>query len=151
MRDMNSELDLNEIRRIEAEENLVIDVQYLIQEILDEKGMTRSDLAKATGLSKARLSQLFRSEANPTLRNVARILASIDERVEFCRVQKGASAASKSEWTEELDLTPPPPQMPIRRAGTQQVSLCRITNDIWPMAVEAHNDRIEPLLEGMVA
>lgn len=65
-----------------AEEDLVIDVQFLIQELLDEKGVSRSELSEKVGISKARLSQLLGTDANPTLRNIARILHSLDERLD---------------------------------------------------------------------
>jgi transcriptional regulator with XRE-family HTH domain len=64
-----------------AEEDLVIDVQFLIQDLLDTKAMTRSELAKKLGLSKARLSQIMQADANPTLRTLARIAYALGERL----------------------------------------------------------------------
>lgn len=64
-----------------AEEDLVIDVQFLIQELIEDKGVSRTELAERVGISKARLSQLLGTDANPTLRNVARILHGLDERL----------------------------------------------------------------------
>lgn len=69
-----------DVALIEAEEDLVIDAQFLIQDLLNRKGLSRSELAKQTGLSKARLSQLMGSEANPTLKTVARILHALGVR-----------------------------------------------------------------------
>ena len=64
--------------RIEAEENLLIDCQFLIQELMVAKGISRSQLSQKTGLSVARLSQIMSSEANPTVKTLARILHALD-------------------------------------------------------------------------
>jgi uncharacterized membrane protein len=45
---------------IAAEEDLVIDIQFLIQEMLNNKEISRSDLSKLTGLSEAKLSRMMR-------------------------------------------------------------------------------------------
>jgi transcriptional regulator with XRE-family HTH domain len=73
---------------IAAEENLVIDVQFLIQELLNEKGLTRTDLARLSGVSKARLTQMMRSEANPTLRTLAKVFHVLGDRLEVSRGSK---------------------------------------------------------------
>ena len=64
---------------IEAEENLLIDCQVLLQETIVGKGMTRSALAQKAGISKARLSQLMRAEANPTVKTMARLFHALGE------------------------------------------------------------------------
>lgn len=69
------------IAMIMAEENLVIDAQFLIQDLLDQQNLTRADLAKLTGVSRARLSQLMSSEANPTLRTLARLFSAMDSKL----------------------------------------------------------------------
>jgi transcriptional regulator with XRE-family HTH domain len=65
---------------IEAEENLLLDYQFLVQELMVKKNISRADLSAATGLSQARLSQLLGSEANPTLKTMARIIHALGER-----------------------------------------------------------------------
>jgi DNA-binding phage protein len=64
---------------IEAEENFLIDVQFLLQSVLTEKGMSRAALARKVGISKARLSQIFAAEANPTVKNCARLFHALGE------------------------------------------------------------------------
>lgn len=64
-----------------AEEALIVDAQGLLQELLDEKGMTRADLARAMGVSRARVTQLFSDECkNFTLRLWARALFAVGEK-----------------------------------------------------------------------
>ena len=84
---------------IEAEEDLVIDAQFLIQELLREHGMTRAELARRTGISKARLSQMMRPEANPTLRSLARLFYAMGDRATLSRKDKiAATYENKMKW-----------------------------------------------------
>lgn len=66
---------------IEAEENLLIDFQFLLQEVMTEKKVSRSELADKAGLSKARLTQILGSEANPTVKSMARLFHALDEQI----------------------------------------------------------------------
>lgn len=67
-------------RLIFAEEALIVDAQSLLQDLLDEKGLSRADLARAMGVSRARVTQLFSDECkNFTLRLWARALFAIGE------------------------------------------------------------------------
>lgn len=67
-------------RLIFAEEELVVNAQGLLQELLDEKGMSRAQLARAMGVSRARVTQLFSDECkNFTLRLWARALFALGE------------------------------------------------------------------------
>jgi len=68
-------------RIVEAEENLLIDFQFLIQEMMSAKNITRTDLAARAGISKARLSQILSNEANPTVKSMARLFHALDEKV----------------------------------------------------------------------
>jgi DNA-binding phage protein len=70
-------IDLETIRIIEAEENLLIDFQFLVQEAITAKGISRSELAEKAGMSKARLSQVLTPEANPTVKTMARIFHAL--------------------------------------------------------------------------
>jgi transcriptional regulator with XRE-family HTH domain len=92
---------------IEAEENLLIDFHFLLQEVMNEKGMTRSELAERAGLSKARLTQILGSEANPTIKSMARLFHALDEKVclsrkPFDAEREGdgsqAPSAKETEW-----------------------------------------------------
>jgi transcriptional regulator with XRE-family HTH domain len=66
---------------IEAEENLLIDFQFLLQELMTEKGVSRSELAELSKLSKPRLTQILSSEANPTIKSMARLFHALGEQV----------------------------------------------------------------------
>lgn len=65
----------------EAEEDLLIDFQFLVQGLMDKKGISRTELAKRAGVSKARLSQVLGAEANPTVKTFARLLHALSEKI----------------------------------------------------------------------
>lgn len=68
-----------------AEERLVSSFQSLLQETLDKRGMSKSDLAKKMGVSKARVSQMFSDSQNFTLRLVANAFFALGEEVTIYR------------------------------------------------------------------
>ena len=70
---------------IEAEEDFVIDAQFLIQELLNQQGMSRAELARRIGVSKARLTQMLRPDANPTLRTVARVFQALGHKAQLTK------------------------------------------------------------------
>lgn len=66
---------------VEAEENFLIDCQFLLEELMVRKKVSRSELATKTGISRARLSQLMSAEANPTAKTIARLVHALGERI----------------------------------------------------------------------
>lgn len=83
---------------IEAEENLLIDFQFLLQEALTDKEISLSELAKKAGLSRGRISQLMSPDANPTIKNMARLFHAIGETLCVSRVNVGSSAEPRQKW-----------------------------------------------------
>ena len=88
---------------IQAEENLLIDCHFLVQELMSEKGVTRSQLAEKAGISKARLSQILSVEANPTLKSVARLVHALGESVSVSRKPLPKTASGESGWLPKPD------------------------------------------------
>lgn len=63
-----------------AEDALIVNVQFAIHNLLEAKGMSRAELARALGVSEARVSQLFDDNPkNLTLRTIARIFYVLGE------------------------------------------------------------------------
>lgn len=90
-----------EVSRIEAEENLLIDFQFLIQELMVTKNISRAELSERSGLSAARLSQIFHSGANPTVKTMARIFHALGEAGRLNTVSRPAAEfvrPLKDEW-----------------------------------------------------
>lgn len=102
---------------VEAEEDLLIDFQFLLQDVLNSKGLSKTELAKRAGISKARLSQILGAEANPNLKTFARLFHALGVKVEPRLVSlrnKFASIPqqrSEGKWeigqvSKEIRLTP---------------------------------------------
>lgn len=54
-------------------QELIVDVTEAIYEMMTRKNMTKADLARRSGLSKARITKLLDGSANMTLRSIADI------------------------------------------------------------------------------
>lgn len=63
-----------------AEEAFVVDVQILLHKIMEEKGFSRADLARAMNVSRARITQIFSDDCkNFTVRLLARAMHAVGE------------------------------------------------------------------------
>lgn len=75
----NRKLDKN-AEAIIAAEGFVADVQFRIQSVLNDRGMTRAELASRLDVSEARVSQMFTAQAsNLTLRTVGKVFYAMGE------------------------------------------------------------------------
>jgi DNA-binding phage protein len=66
---------------VEAEEDALIDCQFLLQELMVTKNINRSALAELVGISKARLSQILSADANPTLKTIVGLVHAMGEKL----------------------------------------------------------------------
>lgn len=97
-----------------AEEAFVVDVQSFLHHMMEEKGISRADLAKAMGVSKARVSQIFSDEAkNFTVRLLARAAHAMGEVVELdaeflreCRARDRQQAADMQRVDTKSNVFP---------------------------------------------
>ena len=78
----------HEIDFIEAEENALMDFQFALLDELEARGWTQARLAEELGVSRARVSQMLSSEANPTLKLVGRALAVLGLRANYSDVKE---------------------------------------------------------------
>lgn len=89
------ELTADEIR---TEENALMDFQFAIIDELRARDLSKSDFAKMLGVSRARVSQMLSSEANPTIKLVGRAAAVLGLSVEYktkpAEQEQGAPGAS---------------------------------------------------------
>lgn len=88
-REMNviEKLDL-----IEVEEDALLKFQFALIDAMNEANMNKADLAKALGVTPARVSQLLASEANPTIKVVARVMALIGRDVAYPKCSPAGAA-----------------------------------------------------------
>jgi transcriptional regulator with XRE-family HTH domain len=129
----------------EAEENLLIDYQFLLQEVLSQKNLSMAELAEKVGLTKARISQIMGSEANPTVKTFARLFHALGERVvpklEMQDRIKKNLAPAPSDWapfelTTKLDYA-------VRAQDCEIVALIK---EAKKSAAFASNDNDAPVL-----
>lgn len=66
-------------REIEAIEGFMVDVQVYLNEIMHAKKVSRAELARRMGVSRARVSQMFSDDANVTVRQLARAAYHLGE------------------------------------------------------------------------
>lgn len=63
-----------------AEDSLIADVQFTIHNLLEQKGVSRAELARRLSVSEAYVSQLFSDVTrNLTLRTIARVFKALGE------------------------------------------------------------------------
>ena len=73
---------------IQSEELALLDFQDAIIDEMNRRGVSRSELAELLGVSRARVSQLFASEANPTIKLVGRTLCVLGLRADYIARRK---------------------------------------------------------------
>ena len=67
-----------------VEEGFVVDVQSFLQELMNARGMSRADLARAMGVSRGRVTQIFSDECtNLTIRLLARAVHALGDEPEI--------------------------------------------------------------------
>jgi transcriptional regulator with XRE-family HTH domain len=79
--------------RLFAEEGLILDASEAVWLALKESEMSKSDLAKLLGTSKANITQLLNGNRNMTLRTLAAIAHALEFKVEV-RFSKDENKAS---------------------------------------------------------
>ena len=102
-------IDSDEFR----EEYFVAEAQARLDNLLDEKGVTRAELARKLDVSRARVSQIFSDDANNlTLRLLARSFLALGEqpmiltKSEFERLQKGTEVSAVAGRVHTARATP---------------------------------------------
>jgi transcriptional regulator with XRE-family HTH domain len=70
-----------EYERLLAEEALILDSTELISELMHERGLTRAELARLIGKSRAFVTQVLAGNRNMTLRTLADLAYALSARV----------------------------------------------------------------------
>lgn len=90
-----------------AEEAFVVDVQSFLHQLMIDRGFSRSQLADAMGVSRARISQLFSDECrNFTIRLLARAVHALGERVELRTAKSGQDEFDCESFASDISLGP---------------------------------------------
>lgn len=92
---------MDEFELLVAEEEMIADCQMYIHLQMKEKGVTKADLARLLGVSKASVTQMLAPDSNLTLRRVARVAALLGEKATICERRSRDQLGDKYEVSEE--------------------------------------------------
>jgi transcriptional regulator with XRE-family HTH domain len=76
-------IQTREGERLFRQEQVILDVTELICRVMDEDGVSRSQLAKRLGKSKGYVSQLLDGEHNMTIRTISDVFCALGRTVHF--------------------------------------------------------------------
>ena len=71
-------------RRLLQQESAIMEVTELICEIMEQKNVSRSELADRLGRTKGYITQLLDGRANMTIRTLADVFGALGEEFHFC-------------------------------------------------------------------
>jgi transcriptional regulator with XRE-family HTH domain len=80
-------------KRLYNQEKTILELTELICEVLEQTGVTRSQLAERLGKSKAHISQLLDGEANMTIRTISDIFTALGRELRFIAVPTSSSVS----------------------------------------------------------
>lgn len=134
----------DDVARYEAEQDAVMDAQFLIQDLLDERNLNRKEAARLLGVTPARLSQLMRTDANPTLRTLAGILHVLGGSLNVTRKGNRAAAvddsrsATQAHWAQEATESTPKrkPSFDFRTLLANDAKRIAVNNDNYAAPME---------------
>jgi transcriptional regulator with XRE-family HTH domain len=86
-------------------ESMRCDFVEEVERMMEERGVSRAELARRLDSSPAYVTQMFKALFNPTLLTLARVALALDARVELALVPRGTPAGRRAV----------PLQMPRRR------------------------------------
>ena len=85
-----------EYRRLYAIEGLVTDAAELVARLMEEQGVTKAELARRLGKSRARITQLLSGKANMTIRTFAELAYVLGAEVDLAVQPRGKSKERES-------------------------------------------------------
>lgn len=88
-----------------AEEDLVVELQTLLHGLMQEKGISRAELARLMGVSRARVTQIFSDDCkNFTVRLLARALYALGEKAVISCEREEKGGRSREAFLDQEDL-----------------------------------------------
>lgn len=96
MNEISNQERIEDDREIEAIEGFIVDVQVYLNEIMEKKKISRAELSRRMGVSRARVSQMFSDDSNVTVRQLARAAYHLGEEP---RVESETTRTMRNERT----------------------------------------------------
>ena len=123
-----------------AEEDFVVESQIFLHQLMEEKGFSRADLARAMGVTRARVSQIFSDECkNFTVRLLARAVHALGEMPELRRKQASREGALPDCWKETF-LGPEELQSLWEvKQGFNEIKSLLPCNDVSPTRLQGYD------------
>ena len=97
-----------EYARASRQQELIVDVTEAIYKIMDEKNISKADLAKKAGLSKSRITKLLDVSSNITLRSIADIAHALGVKPKVYIDAKDsyyANTSHVSDWSSASEMS----------------------------------------------
>ncbi|MEO8724495.1 MAG: helix-turn-helix transcriptional regulator [Acidobacteriaceae bacterium] len=109
------------------QEKVIVGVTELLSELMEQKHMTKSALAKRLGTSKAYVTQALRGDKNLSLRTVASFFYALEQRVELRPIALNEMSVD-TQWGEDFwnlsgtaEAVPPPGQLHYRPTDNPKI------------------------------
>lgn len=103
-----------EYRRLYAIEGLVTDAAELVARLMEEQGVTKADLARRLGKSRAWITQLLSGKANMTIRTFAELVYELGAEVNL-DAQLRTKKKERESGTRERTVVYKTPEIRIDR------------------------------------
>lgn len=95
-------------KKLYFREDLIFEVTEAVCKVMEERGISRAELAEIAGVSKSNITQLLSGDQNMRLTTVADLLFALDSRLEVTAVPvaiemdsilESVGSASQADWT----------------------------------------------------
>ena len=95
-------------RKLYFREDLIFEITEAIYRVMEEKGVSKAELAKRAGVSKSNITQLLSGDHNMRLTTVADLLYSLDSKLEVSvaplDLDNVLESATFNQWAPAIDL-----------------------------------------------
>ncbi|MGV3490133.1 MAG: helix-turn-helix domain-containing protein [Devosia sp.] len=86
---------------VAIEEDALLDFQFALIDAMGVAGLSKAELAEELGVSRARVSQMLDSDANPTIKVIARAMAVLGSKVRYDAAAVSNAKKSRRATTED--------------------------------------------------
>lgn len=96
-------------RKLYFREDLIFEVTEAISQVMEEKGVNKTDLSRLAGVSKSNITQLLSGDHNMRLTTIADLLYALDSKLEVSAIPVDINSILQGttfvHWAPAVDLT----------------------------------------------